>query len=125
MSGNSSLLQQHLQRLQGKRVVLVMDDQRAFKGTVGAFDDGWLELLDVSEGSTVNSRGWEEVTIHTGFVSKRFTEQGVFAEQDAGEVVRLKDTLINLSEVLRLWEWEPANLARPKHTKVEFRRTVF
>lgn len=122
----SSLLLEALERLQGKRVVLVMSDQRAFKGTVGAFDEGWLRLTDVSEGSTVNARGWEEVTISTGYVGKRLTNSGIFsAAEDVGEVVRLKDCMINLDEVLRVWEWEVGNLAKPRHMKVETRRPVF
>ncbi len=118
-----SLLLEMLERLQGKRVVVVMQDERAFKGTVGKFDDTWLYLQDVAEGSTVNARGWEEVTIKNGYVGKRLTESGVLAnEQEPGKLVRMKDTLINLNRVMRVWEWEPTNVTRPKHVKVEQRK---
>ncbi len=118
-----SLLLEMLDRLKGKRVVIVMQDERAFKGTVSEFDDQWLFLEDVAEGSTVNARGWEEVTIKNGFVGKRLTQSGIIAnEGEPGQLIRLKDTLINLSGVLRVWEWEPGNATRPKHVKVENRK---
>lgn len=118
-----SLLLEMLDRLRGKRVVIVMQDERAFKGTVGEFDQDWLYLNDVAEGSTINARGWEEVTIKNGFVGKRLTHSGIIAnEGEPGELVRLKDTLINLDGVLRVWEWEPSNVTRPKHISLEQRK---
>lgn len=120
-----SMLVEMLERLQGKRVVLVMGDDRSFKGTVGKFDESWLKLHDVEEGSTINSRGWEEVVLNTGVIGKRFTDHGVFTEQKVGELVRLKDCLINLNDVRRVWEWEPENITKPKHVKVETKNTVF
>ena len=124
-SAKGSLLARMLERLHGKRVVIVMDDERSFKGTVSEFDDKWLYLEDVVEGSALNSRGWQEVTLQTGYVGKRLTAQGVFSEEQAGELVKLKDVMISLDGVLRVWEWEAGNLARPKHVKMEKRNVRF
>lgn len=119
------MLGQTLERLQGKRAVIVMGDERSFKGTVSDFDDSWLWLEDATEGSTVNSRGWEEVVLNTGVIGKRFTDHGVFTEQEVGELVRLKDVLINLDDVRRVWPWHAENMTRPEHVKVETKKTVF
>lgn len=114
-----------LDRLQGKQAVIVMGDERSFKGTIGDYDEKWLMLEDAREGSTVNSRGWEEVVLNTGVIGKRFTDHGVFTEQEVGELVRLSDVLINLSDVRRVWPWEPENMGQPEHVKVETKNTVF
>lgn len=122
-----SLLLEMLERLKGKRIVIVMNDERSFKGTVDEFDESWLFLQDVAEGSTINARGWEETTINTGFVDKRLTERGMLANEEdgTGKLVRLKNVLINLDGVLRVWEWEAPNMARPKHVKKDARKVVF
>jgi hypothetical protein len=121
----TSMLRQMLSRLEGKQAVIVMGDERSFKGRIGEFDEKWLILEDALEGSAVNSRGWEEVVLNTGHIGKRFTDHGVITEQEVGELVRLEDVLINLSDVRRVWPWEPDNVSKPEHVTVETKNTVF
>ncbi|MGH2667694.1 MAG: hypothetical protein ACRDH5_00985 [bacterium] len=123
--GSSALLMRHLAYLKGRRAIVVMNDERSFKGTVEDHDEHWVLLRDVFEGSAVNAKGWEEVTIHTGFLSKRFTARGVLSEQEPGELVRMKDVLIHLDGVLRIWEWEPENLTKPEHVELDSSKRVF
>lgn len=120
-----SMLGEMLAQLKGQQVVLVMGDERSFKGTIGEFDDSWLKLEDAMEGSAVNSKGWEEVVLNTGHIGKRFTDHGVITEQEVGELVRLKDVLINIDDVRRVWPWEPENVTKPEHVTVETKNTVF
>lgn len=125
-SGSSrTMLEDLLSRMQGEQVVLVMGDERSFKGTIGEFDEKWLMLHDAEEGSAVNSRGWEEVVLNTGNIGKRFTDHGVVTQQEVGELVRMKNVLINLDDVRRVWPWERDNIAEPQHVKVETKKTVF
>lgn len=120
-----SMLKELLTRMKGKQLVIVMGDERSFKGTVGDFDDEWMLLQDAEEGSAVNSRGWEEVVLNTGNIGKRFTDHGVVTQQEVGELVRMKNVLINLNDVRRVWPWERENIAEPQHVKVETKKTVF
>lgn len=123
---SATLLRKHLTSLQGKQGVVVMRDQRTFKGTVAEFDDDWVLLRDVLEGTTVNSRGWEETTISTGFVEKHLGRGGVVsAAKGPVQLVRLKDVLINVDGVLRIWPWVPENLTKPEHVHMDARSTVF
>lgn len=124
-SAKNSLMHGRLSELKGKQAIVVMKDQRAFKGTVGDFDQGHVFLRDVVEGSTVNTKGWEEVTIQSGYVNKRVTRAGSMTVQEPGQLVRLKDVLISLEGVLRVWEWERGNMAKPEHTQVERTDPVF
>lgn len=123
--GSNSMLCEMLADLKGEQVVIVMGDEQSFKGTVGEFDDNWLKLHAVSEGSAVNSRGWEEVVLNTGNIGKRFTDHGVFTEQELDQLVRLDDVLINLSDVRRVWPWIPDNMSKPEHVTVDTKETVF
>ncbi len=124
-SATGSMLGDLLHRMQGQQVVIVMGDERSFKGTIGEFDDSWLMLRNAEEGSAVNSRGWEEVVLNTGNIGKRFTDHGVVTEQEVGDLVRMKNVLINLDDVRRVWPWEPENVAKPEHVTVETKNTVF
>ena len=121
-----SLLQKHLASLTGKQIVVVMRDQRTFKGTVAEFDADWLFLREVLEGTTINSRGWEETTISTGYVEKHIVRGGVVSEEKGpAKLVRLKDVLIHVEGILRIWPWVPENLAKPEHVHLDARAAVF
>ena len=109
MAGNS-LLQDELERLEGERVIVVMEDERSLKGTVESFDEEWLKLSSVTMKTTMNDRGWAEVTINTGEINKRFTEKGVYTEQDGGRLVSLEAGIVSLDGVLRVWAWQPENV---------------
>lgn len=118
MSGNS-LLMKHLDELEGERVIVVMEDERSIKGVVEDYDDQWLKLSSVAMKTTMNDRGWAEVTINTGEISKRFTEKGVYTEQEQGRLVRLEEGLLSLDRVLRLWAWQPENVSEPENVTHE------
>ena len=118
-----SILQQRLAGLKGEQVVVVMADHRAFRGKLVDFDDRAIVLSDVVEGSTVNTKGWEEPTVSTGLIEKVVTWHGVFAHEKAdAEQVRLKDAVILLSGVLRIWEFSIKNAVKPEHVQVDKRR---
>ncbi|MGQ0535635.1 MAG: hypothetical protein ACT4PT_06150 [Methanobacteriota archaeon] len=115
-----AFIQRRLEKLVGQEVVIVMMDQRAFRGTVTEFGHNWLLLRDVTEGSTINTKGWEEVAIAANLAEKHITDRGVFMEEKTPpKLVRLKDALINLGGVLRIWEWSPDNLAVPEHVHID------
>jgi small nuclear ribonucleoprotein (snRNP)-like protein len=118
MAGNS-LLQDELERLEGERVIVVMEDERSLKGTVESFDEEWLKLSSVTMKTTMNDRGWAEVTINTGEINKRFTEKGVYTEQDGGRLVSLEAGIVSLDGVLRVWAWQSENVTEPENVTHE------
>jgi small nuclear ribonucleoprotein (snRNP)-like protein len=115
-----SVLGKHLETLVGHEVIVVMSDDRTFKGRLGEFDMEWLFLEDVTEGSTQNLRGWEEPAVSAGIVEKYITMRGIVSEEkDRTKVIRLKDVLVYLPQVLRIWPLRPEYLAKPEHIHVE------
>lgn len=118
------LLRSQLEEMEGEEIIVVMKDDRAFRGTLEDHDEECLVLGDVVEGTTENGRGWEEPTASTGYVEKVVTWQGVYnhGEPDA-EVMRLQDVVIRLDGVLRFWAWDPDNLEVPDHLEVDDSRT--
>ena len=124
-----SFIQRRLKKLEGKEVIIVMTDQRAFRGTVTEFGNNWLFLRNVTEGSTINTRGWEEAAVSANFVDKHITPRGVISEErEPPKLVRLKDALVNLNGILRIWEWSPDNLETPQHVHIDVKtakRSVF
>ena len=117
---NSNILQRKLKELLNHEVVVVMADNRAFRGTVVEFDDETLVLRDVVEGLPNNAGGWEEPTVSTGITHKTVTWQGVFSHEDnKSEIVRLRDAYMAFSHILRIWEFSAKNVERPQHVDVE------
>ena len=115
-----SVLAKHLKDLVGHELIVVMDDDRTYKGRLAEFDDAWMLLNDVTEGSTQNLRGWEEPAVSGGIVEKYITMRGIVSEEkDRTKVIRLKDVLINIRLVLRVWPLRPEYLAKPEHIHVE------
>jgi small nuclear ribonucleoprotein (snRNP)-like protein len=114
-----SLLQTKLKTLVGQEIVVVMVDNRAFRGTLMEFDAEDIVLRNVVEAAPNNASGWEETTSSTGIVHKVVTWQGVFShENTAAEIVKLKDVMVRTSGVLRIWEWSLKNVERPSHVEV-------
>jgi len=117
-----SILARRLAELKGEQVVVVMSDHRAFRGRLMDSDDKVLVLSEVVEGSTQNTKGWEEPTVSTGLIDKVVTWQGTFAHESTdSEQVRLKDAVIMLSQVLRIWEYSMKNVTKPEHMTVDKR----
>lgn len=115
-----SVLAKHLKDLVGHEIIVVMEDDRTYKGRLEEFDDSWMVLHDVTEGSTQNLRGWEEAAVSAGIVEKYITMRGIVSEEkDRTNVIRLKDVLINIAQVLRVWPLRPEYLAKPEHIHVE------
>ncbi|MHB8605082.1 MAG: hypothetical protein ACYDCK_07460 [Thermoplasmatota archaeon] len=116
---NSNILQRKLKELVGLEVVVVMTDNRAFRGAVVDFDDETLVLRNVVEGLPNNAGGWEEPTVSTGIVHKTVTWQGTFSHEDTkSEVVRLKDAYMAFSHILRIWEFSTKNTQKPEHVEM-------
>ena len=114
-----SLLESKLKALTGQEIVVVMVDNRAFRGTLVDFDTSTLILRNVVEALPNNASGWEEPTSSTGVVHKVVTWNGVFSHEDtSAEVVKLKDVMIRLTGVIRIWEWSMRNVAKPEHVEV-------
>ena len=109
-----TLHQRFLDPLRGSQVGVVMTDGRAFRGRLEDVDDRWAFLADVVEGTTTNVRGWEEATATMDIVEKEVTFQGIMRRDGdrTSAVYRMKDVLVNLSGVLRVWEWSDRNLER-------------
>ena len=111
-----SIMSNKLKSYVGQEIVVVMVDNRAFRGTLVEHDDDTIVLRSVVEGLPNNASGWEEPTVSTGVVTKVVTWQGTFAHEDTrADVVKLKDVAIRLAHVLRIWEYSIKNAERPSH----------
>lgn len=114
-----SLLSNKLKALVGQEIVVVMADNRAFRGRLVEFDDATMVLKEVVEALPNNAAGWEEPTVSTGMVHKVVTWQGTFSHEDTdAQVVKLKDAMIQVSGVLRIWEFSLKNVQKPDHVDV-------
>lgn len=119
-----SLLSKKLQGLVGQQVIVVMSDHRAFRGELAEFDESTVVLHDVVEGNPTGAGGgWEEPTVSTSLREKVVTWRGTFSQENSGgaDLVRLKDAIIQIAHVLRVWAWDPANVAKPEHLILEER----
>lgn len=115
-----SLLRKHLEDLVNHEIIVVMEDDRTYKGQLTEFDEEWLLLHDVTEGTTQNLRGWEEPAVNAGIVEKYITVRGIISqEKDRTQIIRLKDVLINIHQVLRIWPLRPEYLDKPEHIHIE------
>lgn len=114
-----SLLQSKLQAYQDLEIVVVMVDNRAFRGTLVEHDENVIVLRNVVEALPNNAAGWEEPTVSTGMIQKVVTWHGTFSHEDtSAQVVKLKDVIIRIDHVLRIWEFSMKNLALPQHVEV-------
>lgn len=114
------VLAKHLKDLVGHEIIVVMSDDRTYKGRLIEYDETWLLLHDVTEGSTQNLRGWEEPAVSAGIVEKYITVRGIVSEEkDRTKVIRLKDVIVNIQQVLRIWPLRPEYLAKPEHIHIE------
>ncbi|HET6406002.1 MAG TPA: LSM domain-containing protein [Candidatus Thermoplasmatota archaeon] len=114
-----SLLQSKLSQYVGQEIVVVMMDNRAFRGTLVEHDADVVVLRNVVEALPNNAAGWEEPTVSTGIVQKVVTWHGTFSHEDtSASVVKLKDVMIRLSGVLRIWEFSMKNVTTPEHVEV-------
>jgi len=115
-----SLLMDRLKLWKGKELVVVMSDERAYRGVLVDFDDQTLLLKGVVESTSANAHGWEEPTVSTGIIRKVITYQGIFShEEKDAEIVRFKDVLIQVPHVIRVWEWGDGNLDKPQYLEIE------
>jgi len=111
-----SLFLNRLETLRNHEMVVVMRDNRSFRGTLVDFDADTLLLRNVVEGLPNNAAGWEEPTASTGIVHKVVTWKGTFSHDDTrAEVVKLKDVMIRVHHIVRIWEWSTKNVERPDH----------
>ncbi|HEV8361459.1 MAG TPA: LSM domain-containing protein [Candidatus Thermoplasmatota archaeon] len=124
MPAAPSVLTKYLKDLVGNEIIVVMDDDRTYKGRLVEFDEAWMFLEGVTEGTTQNLRGWEEAAVSAGIVEKYITMRGIISEEkDRTKVIRLKDVLINIEQVLRIWPLRPEYLAKPEHIHIEGSKT--
>jgi small nuclear ribonucleoprotein (snRNP)-like protein len=114
----SSVLEARLRPLVGSELVVVMADNRAFRGSLVEFDAETLVLRNVVEALPNNAAGWEEPTVSTGVTHKVVTWSGTFSHEDpSAEIVKLKDVIIRLDGVLRIWEFSLKNVEKPQHVE--------
>lgn len=114
-----SLLQNKLKAYVGQEIVVVMTDNRAFRGTLVEHDDSVVVLRNVVEALPNNAAGWEEPTVSTGIIHKVVTWHGTFShENTSADVVKLKDVMIRIDGVLRIWEFSMKNVMKPEHVEV-------
>lgn len=117
---STPVLTKHLKDLVGHEIIVVMSDDRTYKGRLAEFDEAWIVLHDVTEGTTQNLRGWEEPAVSAGIVEKYITVRGIVSEEkDRTKVIRLKDVLIHVPQVLRIWPLRPEYLAKPEHIHID------
>lgn len=117
-----SVLDDRFPALVGERVLVVMSDERSFEGELVEFDSDWLVLHDVAEGRASNLHGFEEPTIRREMVEKHVTRRGVVRETGEGdevELILLKEVLLRLDGILRVWPLEGDNVGRPEHVHVD------
>lgn len=114
-----SIFENKLKSLVGQEIVVVMIDNRAFRGKLVELDAETIILNSVVEALPNNNAGWEEPTASTGIVHKVVTWQGTFSHDDTrADVVKLKDVMIRTAHVLRIWEWSLTNVQKPEHVEV-------
>lgn len=115
-----AVLDKHIRPLLNNEIIVVMQDDRSYKGRLVEFDDSWMVLQDVTEGSAQNLRGWEEPAVSAGVVEKYITLRGIVTEEkDKTRIIRLKEVVLNLERVLRIWPLRPEYLAKPEHIHLE------
>lgn len=118
----SEIIRRQLKEALNHEILVVMSDDRSFKGTLMEFDDEWLVLHDVTEGSSQNLRGWEEPAISAGVIEKYITWKGIISEEkDKTKIYRLRDVLLHMTGVLRVWPLRPDLLGKPEHVHIESR----
>lgn len=116
------MLAKHLRDLVGHEIIAVMSDDRTYKGRLVEFDEEWMFLQNVTEGTVQNLRGWEEPAVSAGIVEKYITVRGIVSEEkDRSQIIRLKDVLLHIPQVLRVWPLRPEYLAKPEHIHVDAR----
>ncbi|MBI4392678.1 MAG: hypothetical protein HY556_02625 [Euryarchaeota archaeon] len=116
----SEIIEKHLASALNHEILVVMSDDRSFKGTLMEFDNDWIVLHDVTEGSSQNLRGWEEPAISAGVIEKYITWKGIISEEkDKTKIYRLRDVLLHMDGILRVWLLKPELLGKPEHVHIE------
>jgi len=103
------ILQKRLRDFMNKEIIVVMGDGRAFKGVLGEFDETALLLKDVLETSTSEIRWKSPVVPVSGSKAEKVNADygGLsFGESEKG-IARLKEVLLAMSGVMRVWLWSP------------------
>ena len=100
-----SLIEDELSSLIGRNIVVIMNDEKKFRGTLVNHDSKVLIMEDVLELS--DKFQWVKPIIYTA-VSKNITDnQDIVEQSDRGY---LNKVLINTRHIVRIWPWEPKKI---------------
>lgn len=103
------IMHRRLRDYLGKEIIVVMTDGRAFKGTLGEFDETAVVLKDVLETSSTDIKWRQPLVPSASHRSERRLDIG--SELDIGEterlMTRLKEVVLATSGILRVWLWNP------------------
>ncbi len=100
-----SLIEDELERLVERNIVVVMSDGNKFRGKLNRFDSKTLVLEDVVELS--DRFQWVKPVIYTT-VAQSIAEKQDIIDQSARSY--LNEVIINTKHVVRIWPWEPKKI---------------
>lgn len=107
----ANLLQKKLKRLEGEKIIVVMEDETAFLGVLEEFDEGIIVLTDVCEGPSSKIR-WDSL------------DQEPNSEETSEELtgfvdwvcVNLKEVYLRVDNISRVWPWKHEEDMEEKRT---------
>lgn len=119
-----TLLEKKLKKLENKKILVVMDDEIAFLGTLDEFDKNTVILKDVSQGSSTEIN-WSDVseTYEEEIEKKKDVSVGFinWAHVNMGEVY------IRVNHISRIWKWHEKRMEEKEaeEDKTTYKRPIY
>lgn len=105
-----TLVEKRLAEVLERDLLVVQTDGRAFRGRLVEFDKDFLMLHDCLETSTKDVR-WKQVVVplppSDSMKVTRYEPGGVSYGEKDSKVAVLKKVMINITQVQRIWLWDP------------------
>jgi len=102
-----SLLEDELERLIEKKIVVVMSDGRKFLGKLIKYDSKIIVLEDILELS--DRFQWVKPVIYTTIGKSGPETQDIVERAERGY---LNEVLINNRNIIRIWPWQPMKMEK-------------
>ena len=100
-----SLIEDELEGLVDRSIVVIMSDGKKFRGKLIRFDSKTLVIEDVLELS--DRYQWAKPIIYTTVLRNVTDKPESVDQEDRGY---LNEVIINTRHILRVWPWEPRKL---------------
>lgn len=100
------LLQKRLQELMNKEILVIMEDGKGFKGKLVEYDDEYIVLREVIEGS-IDELKWRAPMLALPITEKNAGLGGITVGDSGSRLVKLNEVIIRISMILRIWLWTP------------------